>query len=208
MRLQGAMREDFPLTARAAGDEEFARLVKGYLTAHPSRSYTLRDLGGQFGAWLSQQESKGFCAPEWVDIAKFEWAHIEAFDAAELERPGDHLQPEDLKCISLQPNVRLISTRKGLFALLPDEARAAQRGLGTRFVVVFRKGFSTTHVCLAESEFLMLQLVGRSTDLHSALAKAVEKGVIGPSNTKDAHFWLLKWSFQGWLGFKNNGGCE
>jgi len=64
-----------------AGDKRFEAMSKAYLVDCPSRSFTLRNLGARLESWLRKH-------PEWagpkqklaVDIARLEWADIEAFD--------------------------------------------------------------------------------------------------------------------------------
>src|SRR6266481_2492350 len=85
-------------------------MIEAYLMDCPSRSFTLRNLGSRLEAWLRMH-------PKWagakqalaLDIARLEWADIEAFDGKE-EPP---LRPEDLAAeaganlrLRLQPYVR------------------------------------------------------------------------------------------------------
>jgi hypothetical protein len=114
-RLLSSMIEDFPGLRAVLGDKRFEAMSKAYLVDCPSRSFTLRNLGARLESWLRKH-------PKWagakqalaVDIARLEWADIEAFDGkAELA-----LRPEDLGVeagaklkLKLQPYLRLLDLR-------------------------------------------------------------------------------------------------
>ncbi len=72
--------EDFPGIAGVLGQSAWERLVEEYLLAHPPTSFSLRDLGEKLPAFL---ESADFLPQRELvlDMARFEWAHIEVFDA-------------------------------------------------------------------------------------------------------------------------------
>lgn len=84
-RLLDCLYEDFPGLRSLIGDERFHEMSIAYLTKFPSKSYTLRDLGDRLEKFLKQQ-------PQWVaphqtlarDLVRLEWAHIVAFDGADL----------------------------------------------------------------------------------------------------------------------------
>src|ERR1700719_3281921 len=114
-RLLSSMMEDFPGLRAVLGDRRFDAMCKAYLVDCPSRSFTLRNLGAQLESWLRKH-------PRWagtkqalaVDIARLEWADIEAFDSA--AEPA--LRPENLGSdagaslqLKLQPYVRLLDLK-------------------------------------------------------------------------------------------------
>lgn len=88
IRLQAALAHDFPALLACMGDEAFGREMAGYLRAHPSSSPSLRDLGRRLPAYLASRGK--FC---WADLARIEWAVLEAFDAADAEVST----PDDLR---------------------------------------------------------------------------------------------------------------
>lgn len=110
-RLFSSFTEDFPGLQAVVGMNRFQRLMRAYLEACPSTSFSLRNLGSQLLHWLQQN-------PEWVapdvelaqQMATLEWAHIEAFDSATWpvltsEMLGE-LNAESR--IALQPHLRLV----------------------------------------------------------------------------------------------------
>ena len=111
-RVLDALAEDFPALRAVVGSRAFEGLSIEYLTAHPSRSFTLRNLGSKLPEWLSSH-------PQWagrrqllaLDVAAIEWAFVEAFDNAErtpltLDRIAtlDGGSP-----LALQPHLRLLA---------------------------------------------------------------------------------------------------
>ena len=52
-RVLGALAEDFPALRSVIGSRAFDAMSVAYLSAHPSRSFTLRNLGARLAAWLS-----------------------------------------------------------------------------------------------------------------------------------------------------------
>ena len=79
-----ALAEDFPALRAVVGSSAFEEMSIAYLTAHPSRSFSMRNLGSKLPEWLAAH-------PQWAgrrqrlafDVARIEWAFVEAFDNAE-----------------------------------------------------------------------------------------------------------------------------
>ena len=84
-RVIAAVSEDFPALQVVLGQEKFDSLVLAYLRENPSTSFSLRNLGARLPAWLaSYPELAGPQHALAVDVARLEWAYIEAFDGASL----------------------------------------------------------------------------------------------------------------------------
>ena len=84
-RVIDAVSEDFPALRAVLGGERFDSLVLAYLRENPSTSFTLRNLGARLPAWLaSYPELAGSQRALALDVARLEWAYIEAFDGASL----------------------------------------------------------------------------------------------------------------------------
>lgn len=113
-RLYSSFEEDFPGLKAVIGGKKFDRLMRDYLTDCPSQSFSLRNLGSRLEVWLTGQ-------PEYLDprrdlamdMVRLEWAHIEAFDAAEMPL----LDADDLASIDedsvlrMQPYLRVLKLR-------------------------------------------------------------------------------------------------
>ena len=90
LRLVEALGEDFPLLRALLGAAAFERLAVAYLAARPSRSHTLRELGRGLAGFLARRRRPALRA-----TAAFEWALLDAFDAADART----LTPSDLAAI-------------------------------------------------------------------------------------------------------------
>ncbi len=83
-RVLGSLIDDFPGLLAILGERRFEKLSQAYLRACPSRSHTLRDLGGRLEAWLKKNpEHAGRRLQLALDMIRLEWANIESFDAEE-----------------------------------------------------------------------------------------------------------------------------
>lgn len=113
-RLLDSFLEDYPGLAAVVGETGVRRLALAYLSDCPSRSYTLRNLGSRLEAWLAGHREFGGARPDLaVEMARLEWAHIQAFDGPEMAP----LEPERLSTadgglrLRLQPYLSLLSLR-------------------------------------------------------------------------------------------------
>src|SRR5580692_10735380 len=111
-RILGALAEDFPALRAVVGARAFEALSIAYLTAHPSRSFTLRNLGSKLADWLvANPQFAGRRHRLAIDVARIEWAFVEAFDSAER----DPLTLEQIATLdaesrlALQPHLRLLA---------------------------------------------------------------------------------------------------
>jgi hypothetical protein len=83
-RVLDALAEDFPALRAVVGGRAFRQLSIDYLTAHPSRSFSLRNLGSKLVEWLAAHpQHAGRRQRLALDVVRIEWAFIEAFDNAE-----------------------------------------------------------------------------------------------------------------------------
>jgi len=95
-RVLDCFYDDYPGLRAVLGERKFDRLARAYLTKNPSISYTLRNLGSRLEKFLRDE-------PTWagprlelaLDMARFEWAQIVAFDGE--ARPA--LTPEELQTV-------------------------------------------------------------------------------------------------------------
>ncbi len=111
-RVLDSLAEDFGSLRKVIGSKRYDAMAIAYLNAYPSRSFTLRNLGSKLPEWLAEHaEFTGRRQKLAVDVAKIEWAFVEAFDNAELQP----LNMEEVKTLSsesklqLQPHLRLVA---------------------------------------------------------------------------------------------------
>ena len=111
-RVLGALAEDFPALRAVLGGRRFHGLSIAYLEAHPSRSFSLRNLGSKLIEWLSAHpEFAGRRHALAVDVARIEWAFVEAFDAADRAplTPAQIAALDGASRLTLQPHLQLMA---------------------------------------------------------------------------------------------------
>jgi len=94
------------------GSQAFSLLSIDYLTAHPSRSFSLRNLGSNLAEWLATHPGHaGRRQRLALDVVRIEWAFVEAFDNAERTPLAlDQIATLDGgSTLGLQPHLRLLA---------------------------------------------------------------------------------------------------
>jgi Putative DNA-binding domain len=112
LRVIGSLREDFPALEAALGEKAFDRLCRAYLEKHPSRSFTLRNLGSRLPEFIARHPKLTGTKRRRrlaLDVARFEWAQVVAFDGEALPplEPGETADPAQLR-LRLQPHLSLL----------------------------------------------------------------------------------------------------
>jgi hypothetical protein len=126
-RLNDCFYDDYPGLRAILGERRFAKLTAAYLTECPSRSFSLRNLGQFLLAFL--QKNPALLGPRRkpaLDMARLEWAHIEAFDNESrppLEVDSLLGADPDRVFLKLQPHVSLLELGYELDALLIEIRR-------------------------------------------------------------------------------------
>jgi Putative DNA-binding domain len=110
-RVIGAVAEDYPALNAVLGSRRFDAMVLAYLKENPSTSFTLRNIGAKLPAWLAaNSEITGARHGLAVDVARLEWAYVDAYDSASLtpfsEEDFAGLGAETR--LRLQPHVQLL----------------------------------------------------------------------------------------------------
>ncbi len=111
-RLLGALAEDFRGLRAVLGERKFDRLANAYLEAHPSTSWTLRNIGSKLTAFIEANPKlthpRSALA---IDVARVEWARVLAFDepSQKIISPEKMARtaPERLR-LALQPYIVLL----------------------------------------------------------------------------------------------------
>jgi hypothetical protein len=227
-RLFSSMTEDFPGVRSVLGEKRFDAMCKAYLMDCPSRSFTLRNLGAKLEPWLRKH-------PKWagtkqqlvLDIARLEWADIEAFDAAAVPA----LRTEDLGGESgaglrlhLQPYVQLLSFHYPVDDLLLamrkededkdfasnafEERRRKRKHVravaklkpGAIFLVVHRIDNSVYFRRIEAEEFAVLAALRQGKTLEKAINSAFRKSAIPPDErAASVQQWFQNWATLGWF---------
>jgi hypothetical protein len=225
-RLLDSLYEDFPGLRAVLGQRAFEQLAKAYLTERPSESWTMRNLGSRLEEWLLRNPSFGGDRLHLaLDMIRLEWAHTEAFDAAEKKVLG----PEDLLelgpglRIGLQPYIGLIELRYPVDDLRVKVNAATEEhgtasnavlkrkagGLVRRirrmppehiFLAVHRLDFTVYYRRLEAEEFRLLAALGTGCPVGKAMEVALEDSQIPIEELRRrVETWFAAWAEMGWL---------
>lgn len=106
-----ALEESFPHCRAAIGEQAFNTASRNWLDAGHGRGCALAEIGRDFPDWLEQDADLRHCAV----LARFEWAWLEAYHAAEAEPLSatalQAMAPDALLtiAISAHPAVRVVA---------------------------------------------------------------------------------------------------
>ena len=107
-RLLDCLYDDYPALRVLLGEMRFHKLCRDYLAAHPSTSWTLRNLGSQLSAFITEPKAR--------DVARVEWAQTLAFD--EPQKKTLHI--DDL--LGADPSALRLGLQPCVIALRIDHA--------------------------------------------------------------------------------------
>jgi hypothetical protein len=226
-RLMSSLAEDFPGLQAVLGNRRFESLCKAYLAAHPSRSFTLRNLGRDLEPWLRKN-------PQWagskqaiaLDMVRLEWADIEAFDGAAFEplKPADIAKSAGANLrLSLQPYLHLLKLNYPVDSLVLEikkfnndteflsnafrERRKRKRVSAvarlkpkTIFLAVHRVDYSVYFRRMTAEEYGLLVSLRKGKTLSQAIDAAYcrhSKTFAGDLELVTA--WFQNWSNLGWF---------
>jgi hypothetical protein len=181
-RLLDCLAEDFPAVHAIVGHEPFHVLVRDYLERHPSTSRSVRSLGRFFAEFL-EGHALGAQHPFVADLARFEWALLEAFDA----RDAAPLAAEHLKSIpmeqwpglrlALTPSLRIVEAGAPIQQLWTavTKGQPLPTIAGERTVIrVWREDLRVFHRVIVEVELVALRAIERGASFAAACEAASE----------------------------------
>lgn len=156
-RCIDSLREDFPGLERVLGPNGARTWMERYLTRHPSRSYTLRNLGTHLLSFM-KKKYPGPHRRMAIDMIRFEWAKIEAFDrpAAPPFDPARLTETRrrriDRMRLRFQPHLTLLELDYPVYEIVdrvlhknPGAGRTALPARGRCFTVVYRRDDRVYH---------------------------------------------------------------
>jgi len=110
-RLTEALRTNFPALAQLLGESDFEELARAYIRSHDSSFPSIRHYGHELEDFLTREPAYAEI-PLLAELARWEWAMTETFDAADAQ-PLDaaamaQVPPEDWAELRLQwhPSIR------------------------------------------------------------------------------------------------------
>lgn len=224
-RVLGSLAEDFPALRAVVGEARFQALSIAYLTANPSRSFTLRNLGSKLTVWLAANPQ--FCGRRQrlaLDVARIEWAGVEAFDNAEsLPLTLEQIATLDAGSrLAVQPYLQLIALEYAaddlVLALHDGERREASEAgvkhqedyaaqakpprprLRPTWLAIHRMDLAVYYRRIRREEFLTLESIRDGLPL----ADAMEAGFRGSQSPvarrpELVREWFADWAELGWI---------
>jgi len=225
-RILDSLHADFPGLRTVIGERAFYDLSRAYLAECPSRSFTLRDLGSRLVEWLERNPRYGgSCHALAMDMARLEWAHIEAFDnaAEKALAPGDLLELGPDFRARLQPYIRLLGLKYPVDDLRiqvnsADEERGAASNAALKqkhdkttrravhlmpdriFVAVHRLDETVYYRRLAHKEYLVLEAISGQISIREAIEGAFEASSASVEEQETMlEEWFANWARLGWL---------
>jgi hypothetical protein len=180
-RLHDAIADDYPALYQLAGPEAFLALARAYLTKHPSRHYSLNELGRRLPRFLEGPVRVRRRALL-VDVARIERAMSRVFDAEESPvltvEDFRALPPQDWARVTLVPirAFELLALRHaGLNALITASREEKPLPAASRrrsWMVIYRKSYAVWRMELPEPMFALLAALSRKKTLLAAIRAA------------------------------------
>ena len=228
-RLLDVMWDDYPGLRAVLGVRRFEKLRVAYLDHYPSRSFTLRNLGSRLEMFL--HEHPELSAPRQkmaLDMARFEWAQIVAFDGpAKPPLSVDDLlgqNPEQLG-LALQPYITILELDYPLedFVIAVKKRNSALRGEASNavetdrpepkapairlprprktFLAVHRHHFDIYYRRLEPGEFRILSAICNGATLADACVQALDGAEAdeSPQWSERISHWFRDWAALGWF---------
>jgi hypothetical protein len=225
-RLRDCFYDDYPGLRAVLGDRRFERLADAYLERHPSECFTLRNLGRRLLPFLETE-------PRWIganpklalDMARLEWAHIEAFDNAarppleirslagrDPARLRLRLQPHltllalghevDEFLIKIKQGERLRSEASNAIELRRASARRRlRRQLRPKsiFLAVHRHNDAVFYKRLDAAQFCMLSAFQKGATLAEAFDQLAHTAALTADTQEKVKGWFETWASLAWF---------
>ena len=194
-RLMDCLREEFPVFLRTVGEEVFDAFAAGFLVEHPSRSYTLADLGASFPQYLVESRPAEE-ADQWsdflIDLARLERAINEVFDG-----PGQETDPQidpikfneipvgflpDTR-IELALSLRLLTLKYPLhdfYRAVRKEESASPPAASITYLALHRRDYVVQMIELTAGHFELLDGLLRDLPIGQAIEKAYTSLDVAP----------------------------
>ncbi len=225
-RLKDCFYDDYPGLRAVLGDRRFERMAQAYLARHPSECFTLRNLGRRLLPFLESESRWIASNPKLaLDMARLEWAHIEAFDnEARPKLKMDSLAGMDPGRIHLrlQPHITLLQIAHEVDEFLiqikqgerlRNEAsnamemrRARLRNTLRRrlrpktvFLAVHRYKDAVHYKRLESAQFSMLSAFQKNATIAEACDQLAQSGGVSGDAGAEVKSWFETWAALGWF---------
>jgi hypothetical protein len=192
-RLIECLQAEFPVFRQTVGDDIFVEFAVTYLQRHPSRSYTLGQLGVKFYQFLNEtrpQDEPGELLSEWplflIDLARLERTISEVFDGPGVEGKPPILL-DDLLAIDARrwpeaklvtaPCLRLLSLQfpvNDYYTAVKSHGETAIPARGDSWLAITRRDYVVRRYELNGPQFRLLEALQNGQTIGEAIAAAAD----------------------------------
>jgi len=225
-RVLDSLYEDYPGLRAVLGERIFTKMAEAYLVKYPSASFTMRNLGSRLERFLRRETRwAGEKLPLALDVARFEWAQIVAFDGEAKPSVGMAelllTDPEKLK-LRLQPYLTLLALKFPVDDfVLAVKSHDALRGEASNamdsapkasklnrvplpkpkktYVAIHRHENAVYYKRLEPEAFALLSALRRGATLEHACTHALRRASPQIDWQKKIEQWFENWSTLGWF---------
>ncbi len=212
-RLIECLRAEFPVLVKAVGEEVFDEFAVGYLQRHPSRSYTLNRLGGDFPLYLAETRPAGESWAEvLVDLTTLESAIGDVFDGPGAEG-SSLIDADELAAIPAErwPGARLIAVPcvrtlslqypvRAYYTALREDDDLPPPAAAPSFLALTRRDYVVRIHDLAPLEYKLLNALLEGLSVGEAVGLVAEAA--GPeldNLADDIRLWFGNWAAAGFF---------
>ena len=225
-RVLDSFYEDYPGLRAVLGERTFIKMAEAYLVKYPSASFTMRNLGSRVEKFLRQEPRwAGKKQPLALEVARFEWAQIAAFDGEAKPAVGIAelllTDPQKLK-LGLQPYITLLALEfpvndfvlavkkhealRGEASNAMDSApkvaklnKVALPKAKKSYIAVHRHKNAVYYKQLEPEAFALLAVLGKGQTLERACERAFRRASARIRWDKKIEKWFENWSALGWF---------
>jgi hypothetical protein len=190
-RLEESLADDYEVLAKSLGEEGFSELVRSYLQACPSQSYTLVELGDRFPEFILSWEAK-LKKPWHAELATLERSYYQSF-LAQDPQPWSFAELSQYSVedagkirLSLENAVSLLSSNWTVDEVWKGK-RKSPRNLPRRYLV-YRQGFRVQIRSLRIEEYRVLEKLKSRLTLNELIDLFPEEKTIQ---------WISEWAVSG-----------
>jgi len=209
-RILDCLKEDFSVLLANVGDARFHDLVTAYLLVHPSNHFSMRYVGQRMPQFIAAHASMAAFRSQFpwaADLARLEWALLDAFDAADVPKATRQdfatVDPEEFAELQffLDPSVqcleldsRAVRRQRAHGAVEAEDSALESEGGGAprEHVLVWRRDETVRTRPLAPAEARALDCVARGKTFGEICVEVA--GLVGEEQAaSQVAGWLAAW---------------
>jgi hypothetical protein len=189
--------ETFERTEQALGSARFVELARAYLETYPSSAPAVEWVGERFASYLAALPAESGVSGHVVDLARLEWARLEALLAPDAEgavEPAVFGAPTVGRSIPrLAPSLRVVEVSAAAVELAGGGAQVGESG-GRSSIAVWRRGFGVVECPVPAEEAAALARAAAGAAFERVCAEFSE-----PGGVTRAALAIARWAQRRWL---------